>query len=73
MAALRKQAEEAVENLKARLADLDLATEDLDIDWPEVEMPEPESVGDGPRLVNSDMDLTEAIHVLRARKAYSEA
>jgi hypothetical protein len=70
MATLQAQAEEAIENLKARLADLSLATEDLEIDWPEVEMPEAECAGDGPSLVNSDMDLTEAIQILRARKRY---
>ena len=70
MAALRIQAEAAVENLKARLADLDLATDGLAIDWPDVEMPAPACSGDGPVLVDSGMGLTEAIRVLRARKRY---
>ena len=70
MAALRSQAEEAVENLKARLADLDLATDDLAIDWPEIEMPEAVCSGDGPMLVDSEMPLVEAIRILRARKRY---
>jgi hypothetical protein len=70
MDALRVQAEAAVENLKARLADLDLATDGLDIDWPEYDPPEPECAGDGPSLVDSEMELTEAIQRLRARKRY---
>jgi hypothetical protein len=72
MAALRTQAEEAVENLKARLADLDLATEDLEINWPSVDMPLATCTGDGPNLVSSDMPLTEAIRTLRARKRYTD-
>jgi hypothetical protein len=70
LAALRTQAEEAVENLKARLADLSLATEDLAIDWPPIEFPAPSCAGVGPSLVYSDMPLAEAIRTLRARKRY---
>jgi hypothetical protein len=71
LAALRIQAEEAVENLKARLADLSLATEDLAIDWPEFESPLPVCSGAGPSLVTSEFPLAEAIKVLRARKRYT--
>jgi hypothetical protein len=70
MARLRTQAEQAVDNLRASLAELNLATEGLLIDWPPALMPEPECRGDGPNLVNSDMSLPEAIATLRERKKY---
>jgi hypothetical protein len=70
MATLREQAEGALEAFRARLADLELATDDLEIDWPKIDLPEPKAKGGDAALVTSEMDLLEAIDVLRARKRY---
>src|SRR6185369_16796266 len=69
---IRGRAEASLTELKATIEQLEVAVEDLGIDLPPMELPEPVIETEAPEpLVSSDMDLIEAIGVLRARKDYS--
>ena len=70
---IRDRAETSLAELKVTIEQMEVAVEDLDIDLPPMELPEPEvDLDDQPEpLVSSDMELIEAINVLRARKDYS--
>jgi hypothetical protein len=48
----------------------DEAVGDLEIDWPQIELPEPVIREEPPVLISSDMDLSEHVAVLRDRKDY---
>jgi hypothetical protein len=70
---IRRQAEEALNDLREKLEELDqigdLARE---IEVPAPDLPEANPPEDAPPpLVSSDMDLIDAIQILRARKAYT--
>jgi hypothetical protein len=69
---IRDRAETSLTELKASIEQMEIAVEDLNIDLPPMEVPEPVIETEAPEpLVSSDMDLIEAIGVLRARKDYS--
>jgi hypothetical protein len=70
LAALRVQAEAALDQLRSVARQMEVATEDLGIEWPEITVIEGEAQGDGPMLVDSEMDLVEHAQILRARKRY---
>ena len=70
---IRTRAEASLEDLREKLAQMEVAVEDLDIDLPKIELPQPKPYS-GERLkplVGSKMELIEAISILRARKAYT--
>lgn len=69
---IRANAETALEALRAGLKDLETETDELGIELPEPELPEPEVTGEGPALVDSEMPLERAIAVLKARKDYKD-
>ena len=69
---IRSRAEASLEELRERLEQMQVAVDGLDIELPPMEVPEAELDDvDGPEpLVTSEMDLVDAIEILRARKDY---
>ena len=69
LAALRSQAETAVEQLKEAARQMDVATEDLGIEWPEISVPERGAGGraDDRRLRHG---AGRDVQILRGRKRY---
>jgi signal transduction histidine kinase len=66
---IRERAQAVLNDLRDMLSE---ARIDISIDLPPPPVPEAEPPEDGPEpLVSSDMDLIDAIEVLRARKDYS--
>jgi hypothetical protein len=79
MLALRAQAERQIEGIRAQLRQIEaaaeMATEDLEIDLPTPEIPEPEidTVLQPQPLVSSDWSWIDQTRALIARKRYSGA
>ena len=69
---IRSRAEATLQELREKIDQMQVAVDDLDIELPPIEVPEAELDDvDGPDpLVTSEMDLVEAIEILRARKDY---
>jgi hypothetical protein len=74
-ARLRADAATAIAQAQEALEALESATDELDVDLPEFEMPEPEPDDDDADepLVSSDMPLLEHVTKLKKRKGYEDA
>jgi len=74
-ARLRADAATAIAQAQEALEALENATDELDVDLPEFEMPEAEPDDDDANepLVSSDMSLDEHIRQLRTRKSYESS